>query len=215
MCSVRTRPFIASFVALLLLLTAACGGDDGDATPTDAAPASGSGDSDDTDTDNDTDDAESDPDEDAAGGSGSEGAAPVCDLLTDAELSAAVGYDVDSKAPEIGAMPTCTWTLDVPHAADTMPMWSQVTMTLLPRDELRFRVTAGEGELYQPVDGVGDEAYMAFVPPLEENLAAMVQFYALEGDQGFVLIPSISKWTEQDAAEADLVELGNLILDRL
>lgn len=200
---VLSRLMPAALALCLLFSAAACGGDDDAESDLGVdAPTGSNGDT--------SEDPSADTDnEDEGSGDESDEAAAVCDLLTDDEVAAAVGFPVVDKEANTMALPTCDWELDASSAkAASFPVLS---MVLLPEDEYQVRADQMR-ELMTPVDGVGDEALMSFadIP----NTTAMVQFLAIDGDQGVNFLPGVHQWEDRASAEAALGELASLVFER-
>lgn len=203
MTLVPSRLLPATLAICLLLTAAACGGDDdaGSSDPASSGPVAEApnGSQDDT-AQAPAAEPETSADEDGA----------VCDLLTDDEIAAAVGFAVVDKTANTMALPTCEWELDTSSVETAnMPVFS---MVLLPEDQYQFRADQSR-ERMTAVDGVGDEALMAFAD-IQDGMN-MVQFLALDGDHGVHLLPGVNEWDDPAAAEAALGELATLVFERL
>ena len=117
--------------AVLVMVTTACGGGDGESSADDGAPAA-----------------------ESKSASGATTRDP-CTLLTTAQIKAASGFGVVSsqrKEPALGDSPfdTCDWKLDGPN-------FETLRLSLFPPKEARAYFEAGKSS-EEPVAGIGTEA---------------------------------------------------------
>lgn len=187
-------PLILALTLALAAGFAACGGDDDDSggggatrTATPDVTADGNGD----DRSTQTDDASGDDDSSGSLGFG------VCSLLTEDEVSDALGADVSAgETLDYAPFFDCRWETD---------SFDSVTVTVAERDvgESLYNFSNDEAE---EVDGVGDEAqyYSDLLSSLE----------VLEGDYYFSVSVSASE-LDGEQLKAVSVDLARKIIGRL
>lgn len=206
-----TRRLLAALAAVSILLLAACGSDDGgeELTGTDETP------SDETVSDEDSGDG-GDAGEESDEGSGDEGdeaSGTTCDLLTDDEVTEAFGIEPTGAEGDEAGLPNCEWTIPLPEDDPQAPLAEEALFQLVLMSESDYESRTGAGgDLYEEIDGPGDETMWGFVGSAETT--TLVQYYVLDGDDALFLQSSGSFWADEADARSSYTTLAELVVER-
>lgn len=185
----RRHRLVGPLLASALLLLAACGGGDG------GAPEAAQG-------------------EPAEGVRAGEDAAAVCELLTDDEVVEATGQEVLEKEADTTQLDTCEWTMTRPEGSALPPHVEEFPLDLVLMPVSEYESRTSDQDIYETLDGVGDDARFAFAGG-REGVASMAQLYVRQGDQTFLLLPGGDFWSQREEALDALTSLAEGVLARL